>query len=195
MKVAALIIVSVGAIGLCYSQNTAKLGCADATKEFNRLNDSGVVYTKKKFYITANSYFKAAEQVKQQHDSCTISNLEASNIAVSIVAPATYQKLIERLNWIENRQTTLEGDNIVSGKIAGCVVLGHNWNSENILENQMQVYRWFGFEVPRECSFNWQWTSDVTDESAEGYKQDPIDFAGDFKLNRLTESFNKWNKK
>jgi multimeric flavodoxin WrbA len=106
-------------------------------------------------------------------------------------ANAFYQKLIERLNWIENRHTTLEGDNIVAGKIAGCVVLGHNWNSESILENQMQVYRWYGFEVPRECSFSWQWTSDVTDETAEGYKQDPIDFQADFKLmsNRMNESF------
>jgi len=105
-------------------------------------------------------------------------------------ANAFYQKLIERLNWIENRHTTLEGDNIVAGKIAGCVVLGHNWNSESILENQMQVYRWYGFEVPRECSFNWQWTSDVTDETAEGYKQDPIDFQADFKLsNLMNESF------
>ena len=110
-------------------------------------------------------------------------------------ANAYYQKLIERLNWIENRHTTLEGDNIIEGKEAGCIVLGHNWNSESILENQMQVYRWYGFQVPRECSFNWQWTSDVTDETAEGYKQDPIDFVNDFKLNRLSESFNKWNKK
>jgi hypothetical protein len=110
---------------------------------------------------------------------------------------AFYQKLIERLSWIENRHTTLGETNIVGDKIAGCVVIGHNWNSENIVENQMQVYRWFGFQVPRECSFNWQWTSDVTDESAEGYKQDPIDFAADFKLNnnKLTESFNQWNKK
>lgn len=112
-------------------------------------------------------------------------------------ANAFYQKLIERLNWIENRWTTLEGDQIVKGKIAGCVVLGHNWNAENIMETQMQVYRWYGFEVPRECSFCWQWTSDVTDESEEGYEQDHIDFDAEFNLGPkfLDESFEKFFKK
>jgi multimeric flavodoxin WrbA len=111
-------------------------------------------------------------------------------------ANAFYQKLIERLNWIENRWSTLEGDQLMKSKEAGCVVLGHNWNTESIMENQMQVYRWYGFQVPREISYCWQWTSDVTDESAEGYLQDPKDFKEDFGIGTkfISESYEKWIK-
>ena len=99
-----------------------------------------------------------------------------------------YQKLIERLNWLENRWTTLQEDNILIGKEAGIVVVGHNWNGENVLETQKQVLRFFGFEVPEGLSFNWQWTQNEWDESAEGYLQDPKDFVSDFDvpLVRLT---------
>ena len=47
-------------------------------------------------------------------------------------ANAFYQKLIERLNWIENRHTTLGEDNIVSGNDAGCIIIGQNWNGEQV---------------------------------------------------------------
>ena len=60
----------------------------------------------------------------------------------------------------------------------------------------MQVYRWYGFQVPREISYCWQWTSDVTDESAEGYLQDPKDFKEDFGIGTkfIDESYEKWIK-
>lgn len=111
-------------------------------------------------------------------------------------ANAVYQKIIERLNWIENRATTLEGDNIVSRIKAGIVVTGHNWNGSNVVELQKQVLQFYGFQVPQELSFHWQWTSDATDESQEGYEQDPIDFSKSFKINTtINESFNDFIKK
>jgi multimeric flavodoxin WrbA len=111
-------------------------------------------------------------------------------------ANAVYQKLIERLNWIENRHTTLGEENIVKNIEAGIIVTGHNWNGNSVIELQKQVLNFYGFQVPNELSWNWQWTSDPNDESREGYLQDPMDFAVKFgQYERLQESFEKWNLK
>jgi multimeric flavodoxin WrbA len=108
-----------------------------------------------------------------------------------------YQKLIERLNWLENRWSTLGEDNILSNKEAGIVLVGHNWNGANVLNTQREVLRQYGFTVPSSLSFNWQWTSDMYDESAEGYIQDPKDFREDFGFDTsfLKEDFRNWFKK
>ena len=107
-------------------------------------------------------------------------------------ANAFYQKLIERLNWIENRHTTLEEDNIVGNIDAGCVILGQNWKSEQVLETQKQVYEFYGFNVPDELSFYWQYTSDSDDETQESYKDAPKVFGREFEISitRLKESLN-----
>lgn len=113
-------------------------------------------------------------------------------------ANAVYQKLIERLNWLENRRTTLNEDNIISHIEAGIILTGHNWNGNSALELQKQVLNFYGFMVPEELSFNWQWSSDATDESAEGYEEEPIAFRRKFGfplIDRMVESFNDWIKK
>lgn len=91
-------------------------------------------------------------------------------------ACATYQKLIERLSWLENRHTTLGEDNILKNKQAGFVCLGHNWNGSEVLKTQKQVLSFFGFDVVDDLCWNWQWTSDPKDESQKGYKEDYKDF-------------------
>lgn len=81
-----------------------------------------------------------------------------------------YQKLIERLTWIENRHATLGEDNIVKDIEAGIVLLGQNYNGKAVLSNQKKVLEFFGFKVPEVLSFNWQYTSDINDESLSSYK-------------------------
>jgi len=95
---------------------------------------------------------------------------------------SVYQRLIERLNWLENRWSTLEEDNVIKNIQAGIVLVGHNWNGGQVLDTQKQVLQFFGFNVPSELSFNWQWTNDTLDETAEGYEQEPQDFGTDFNL-------------
>ena len=106
-----------------------------------------------------------------------------------------YQKLIERLNWLENRWTTLEEENLLKGKFAGIVLTGHNWNVGTELEKQKQVLRFYGFEVPNDMSFYWQWTSDATDETQEGYKSEPSEFEDTYNNIKINESFDRWFKK
>lgn len=105
-------------------------------------------------------------------------------------ANSFYQKLIERLNWIENRHTTLMEDNVVSNIEAGCVVIGQNWKAEEVLETQKAVYGFYGFKVPEELSLYWQFTQDTLDETQESYKEAPKKFSKDFEIsiNSLKES-------
>lgn len=107
---------------------------------------------------------------------------------------AVYQKLIERLNWLENRHTTLGEENLLKGKFAGIVLTGHNWNVGTELEKQKQVLRFYGFDVPSDMSFYWQWTSDATDETQRGYKEEPSDFDDTYNT-KINESFDAFIKR
>lgn len=85
-------------------------------------------------------------------------------------ANAIYQRLIERLDWIENRWTTLGERNIVEDMDAGFIFIGQNWNGAEVVKLQKQVHSFYGFKTPNELYFNWQYTTDVDDESKESYK-------------------------
>jgi len=85
-------------------------------------------------------------------------------------ANSVYQKLIERLTWIQNRHTTLLEDNIVKNIDAGIIAIGQNWNGKNVINTESQVLKHFGFKTPSELTWNWQYTSDNLDESQESYK-------------------------
>lgn len=95
-------------------------------------------------------------------------------------ANSFYQKLIERLNWIENMHTTLGEENIVSEIDAGCVVIGQNWNGENVVETQRKVYEFYGFNTPDELFVQWQYTQDEEDETQESYEKAPSSFVDYF---------------
>jgi len=103
---------------------------------------------------------------------------------------AFYQKLIERLNWIENRHTTLGENNIIENIEAGCVIIGQNWNGEEVMETQKQVYNFYGFKVPEDLSMYWQFTQDSLDESQKSYKQSSKSFSEEFgiSVDKLKES-------
>jgi hypothetical protein len=86
--------------------------------------------------------------------------------------------------------TTLGEENIVANIDAGCVILGQNWNGEQVLETQKQVYEFYGFNVPDDLSFYWQYTQDSNDESQASYKDAPKEFGKEFEISitRLKES-------
>ncbi len=86
-------------------------------------------------------------------------------------ANAIYQKLIERLDWIENRHTTLGERNIVKDIETGFIFLGQNWNVANVVKTQKQVHEFYGFKPVNELYIGWQYTEDAYDESKESYKK------------------------
>jgi len=56
-----------------------------------------------------------------------------------------YQNLIERLNWLENRHTTLGESNIIKNIETGFICVGQNWNGENVndLQKKSSWFLWF----------------------------------------------------
>lgn len=81
-----------------------------------------------------------------------------------------YQKLIERLTWIENRHSAFGEENIVKNIQAGCIFVGQNWHGKEVLETQKQVLDFYGFSVANDLCWNWQYTMDSVDESDDTYK-------------------------
>ncbi len=88
-----------------------------------------------------------------------------------------YQKLIERLTWLENRHTTLEEENIIKNIDTGIIIVSQNWNSAQVLDTQKKVLQYFGFNTIDNLIWNWQYTNIDTDESNKSY----IDAANQFK--------------
>lgn len=99
-------------------------------------------------------------------------------------ANSYYQKLIERLTWIENRHTTLGEDNIVKNIDAGLIFVGQNWNGNSVLETQKYVLKFFGFNVVDDICWNWQYTQDALLETPKSYKDAIKSFHNQFDLNK-----------
>jgi multimeric flavodoxin WrbA len=95
---------------------------------------------------------------------------------------SVYQKIIERLCWIENRHTTLKENNIVKNIDSGCIFTGHNFNGSNVIELQKNVMNFYGFKTPSQLFWNRQWANDPSEESQEGYAKDTNDFNKEIKL-------------
>lgn len=83
-------------------------------------------------------------------------------------ANSEYQKLIERLTWIENRHSTLGEPSIVDTISAGLVVIGHNWRGGEVLRTQQSVLKYFGFQVDDQLCWEWHFTV-PEDESNASY--------------------------
>ncbi|MBU0981813.1 NAD(P)H-dependent oxidoreductase [Patescibacteria group bacterium] len=82
-----------------------------------------------------------------------------------------YQKLIERLTWLENRHSTLGEDNLLKNIEAGLIVVGQNWNGREALATQKQVLSAYGFKIIDDLFWNWQFTSDSEDETQKSYAE------------------------
>jgi len=89
---------------------------------------------------------------------------------------AIYQKLIERLDWIESSYTTYNGPNTIKGKKAGMILIGQNWRVQESLEVQYHVLNFFGFDTPEELFMGWQFTRDTIDEEQKSYQEAPNTF-------------------
>jgi multimeric flavodoxin WrbA len=82
-----------------------------------------------------------------------------------------YQKLIERLTWIENRHSTLGEKNVVKDIEAGFIAVGQNWHGKDVTQTQKEVLQFFGFKTPDQLFWNWQFTNNSLDETKSSYKK------------------------
>ena len=81
-----------------------------------------------------------------------------------------YQKLIERLTWLENRHTTYKESNLLENISAGIITVGQNWRGNEVVKVQKQVLEFFGFDVKPNLCWSYQYTNDANDESQKSYK-------------------------
>ncbi len=107
-----------------------------------------------------------------------------------------YTSLIERLTWLENRNTTLGESNLLKNKEVGVVAVGHNWNGEESVKLEKEVLGFFGFQTPNQLSFNWQFLKNANDESKSGYVAEFGEFLKDFNFVEVLEesviNFKNW---
>ena len=97
-------------------------------------------------------------------------------------ANSIYQKLIERLTWLENRHSTLGEDNLLKNIDSGLILVGQNWNGEEVIKHQRKVLDYFGFKTPKWLFWNWQYTNNINDESQDSYRKAFPRFKKDFGL-------------
>jgi hypothetical protein len=87
------------------------------------------------------------------------------------------------LTWIENRFATYGESNLVENIETGFICVGQNWNGEVVSETQKKVHEFYGFKPNNDLYWNWQYTTDVNDESQESYKKAYPKFIKDTKIN------------
>jgi len=93
-----------------------------------------------------------------------------------------YQHLIERLTWLENRHSTLGESNIIKDISCGIIATGQNFNGSNVIELQKEVLKFFGFDVKDVLCWNWQYSTNVKDETQSSYKKSAGKFNDTFGL-------------
>lgn len=95
---------------------------------------------------------------------------------------AEYQKLMERMTWLENRHSTLGEDNLLKNIDAGLVCVGHNWNTWLVRLIQWKALDFYGFKTPWKLFHVWQYTWNPYNESLDSYKNARGKFLKDFGL-------------
>lgn len=95
---------------------------------------------------------------------------------------AVYQRLIERLTWLENRHRSYNESNILKKIKCGIIASGHNWNGKQVVKTQKEALSYFGFDVKDELCWDWSYTKDSSDESLESYNKANEKFDKLFKI-------------
>ena len=96
-----------------------------------------------------------------------------------------YQKLIERLTWLENRHTTLGESNVIKDIQSGFICSGQNWKGLDVVDTQKRVHSFYGFKPNDKFYWNWQFTNKITDETQTSYKEAFPAFVKKFGLDKL----------
>jgi multimeric flavodoxin WrbA len=95
---------------------------------------------------------------------------------------AIYQKIIERLDWMENMHTTLGERNSISEIHSGLILIGQNWRVQESLDLQKEVLGLFGFKQNENLYLGWQFTRDMSDENKGSYKDAPSAFGDSWNI-------------
>ena len=100
-----------------------------------------------------------------------------------------YQKLIERLNWINNRYIPYGEKNIIKDISSGFIIIGQHKYGDDITKVQLNNHDYYGFKVNDKLYWHWNAENvEYDDETLEGYIESYPEFFEDFQIqfkNRL----------
>ncbi len=74
---------------------------------------------------------------------------------------ALMQKIIERMNTLENRQVAYGEKNPLDGKRCGVVVTGQHYETQQVSDHLITQFGWFGLDVDPSYTFTWQKSQDI----------------------------------
>ena len=77
---------------------------------------------------------------------------------------AVLQRVIERMNTLENRASVYGEANPLAGKLAGVLVAGQHYEGQKVAAHLQDVFARIGFTVPPDAQMVWQRTLDLTME-------------------------------
>jgi len=83
---------------------------------------------------------------------------------------ALCQKIIERMDTLENRGAFWKEGYPLAGKRAGVIVGGLHWKTGAVAQHLLEVLKWFRFEVSPQAALAWQFTRDVNYEQTAPLK-------------------------
>ena len=94
-----------------------------------------------------------------------------------------YQKLIERLNWINNRYIPYGEPNIIKDVTSGYICVGQHQYADEICERQHANHDYYGFKADKDLYWFWN-AEDIEydDETLEGYRESYPDFFEEFHI-------------
>ncbi len=94
-----------------------------------------------------------------------------------------YQKLIERLNWINNRYIPYGESNIIQDIASGFIIVGQHQYADKICELQYDNHTYYGFDSNK--NLYWWWNAEdiqYDDETLQGYIDSYPDFFDEFNI-------------
>jgi hypothetical protein len=94
-----------------------------------------------------------------------------------------YQKLIERLNWINNRYIPYGESNIIKDTTSGFICVGQHQYADDICELQYGNHKYYGFNADKDLY--WYWNAediDYNDETLQGYLESYPEFFEEFHI-------------
>lgn len=97
-----------------------------------------------------------------------------------------YQKLIERLNWINNRFSPLGENNVIKDITSGFIIIGQHKKADSICKLQFDVHDYYGFKPNEELYWYWMAENiEYDDETLKGYLESYPKFFKDFKIKKM----------
>lgn len=87
------------------------------------------------------------------------------------------QKIIERLNQIDDEYLESEKDTVLKHKVAGMVITGHEDGAQHVIGSLANALMWYGFVIPPESATYWvgesgaKFSDDVEDRRKNKYTQ------------------------